>query len=419
MASSVAADDRASTGTAESSVHSNEVSTADFQSAGLPTRSRSGVVWAAAGLLSVTALTGSFFSRSETSAVEPLNSGTSLVLDTPKAHPELSGLTAPEHERTPEEIVRDRVLHDSPSPGWHWAIKPQALEAHNPGDIKFVRLAFVKPEGDAPAGPRPWRMEPDQLVVPISREADATYQLVAFDSKGERTDINIKTRDPNSFGFFVTRVPDVQWIGFQAGNPEQLAKISKGAFEQAKDLGISVLPVGKIGEPFEFSLTDVNGKTITNRDFAGKAVVMLEWATWCAACHGTMRELFPMLEKLGDKVQLVLINHNQKKEGGSDDGTVRALKEMKTFPPGTINVALFSLVGSNGQAPSDMESLWALARKGVNSYGIPTVVIVGRDGTLVMDDTSPSAKRLEAKLTEAVQSEPQAALSQSAQNQGR
>lgn len=371
-----------------------------LEPASFPSRNRGALLWTAAALLGGGALTAAFYPNTTAGpADEP---GVSALVQRSDPHQELAGLTAPARaELSPEQIIEKRALTASASPGWHWAIPPRAVDVNTPGELKFVRLAFAQPSPETNEMPSmEWRMTPDQLIVPIAREEGAVYQLVALDSHGDRVDINVKTRDPNSFGFFVTRVPDVRWIGFQAGRPDELAKIASATFEQARANGINLLRTGTEGQPYEFALTDINGRVVTNQNLSGKTVVMVEWATWCMSCHALMKDLFPALEQYGNSVQLVLIGHDK------PDRREAAMREIAGFPRGAINIGLFAMTGTDGTVPSDLDSMWALARKGVNAYGIPTVLIVGPDGTLLLDQAAPSMHTITDRISRAQPAKP-------------
>ncbi|MBN8549828.1 MAG: TlpA family protein disulfide reductase [Deltaproteobacteria bacterium] len=378
-------------------------------------------------------LAGRGYSEAQADAPSAPEQGSALVEKAPLsnsvAHAEATELSAPRMEISPEQRLARAISSASTTPGWHWAMRPQEVPSHSEGEITFVRLQFrqkpteetsstpttesiraqAKAElertgggpSELPAALPTWRLEEGQLFIPADREIGSAYQLVAFNKAGEVSILNPSTRDPHSLGFFLTSVPDVTWIGFQAGRPEELAQISAKAVESAHALGLHVLAPGKEKSPYPFTLSTVEGKVVSEKDFAGKTVVMLEWATWCMNCHETMRALFPLKEKFGNDLQIVMISH--------DDNTraKMALNEMSKFPSGTTNVGMFTLSENTAErAQSDkLRELWPLARKGVNAYGIPWVTIVGKDGTLVFDGSTTSQSTLESKIREGLAKE--------------
>ena len=62
-------------------------------------------------------------------------------------------------------------------------------------------------------------------------------------------------------------------------SPLQLANVI-AAVREAEELGASVLPLPLMGEPFDFELPTLDGKTIRSGDLKGKVVLLDFWATW-------------------------------------------------------------------------------------------------------------------------------------------
>lgn len=56
-----------------------------------------------------------------------------------------------------------------------------------------------------------------------------------------------------------------------------------------------------------FTITDLDGKTITRADLAGRPVLVEVWATWCVPCRPGLTWLGEVKKKYGDKLAVVAI----------------------------------------------------------------------------------------------------------------
>lgn len=81
-----------------------------------------------------------------------------------------------------------------------------------------------------------------------------------------------------------------------------------------KDLNIDDLPSGrKIGTNVgdvapQFTLSAIDGRTISLTDFRGKVVFINFWATWCAFCLAEMPDIQQVHEEFGDSLVILGIN---------------------------------------------------------------------------------------------------------------
>jgi thiol-disulfide isomerase/thioredoxin len=67
-------------------------------------------------------------------------------------------------------------------------------------------------------------------------------------------------------------------------------------------------------EPFDvepFTLTDLEGKTITSTDLRGKVVLVNFWATWCPPCRAEIPDLIKLQDKYRDKLVVIGISEDE------------------------------------------------------------------------------------------------------------
>ncbi len=283
----------------------------------------------------------------------------------------------------PEKNPGDTYKTADPSAGWHWEVKPEALSVAVP-DSKFVRLVFV----DEARADTKWRLNEDELVITLPRQPDSSYELVAFNAQGERANIPVRTRDPRSFGFFITAIPNVHALGVQRGPADELHRIAEKTYALANESGVHVLPPRTLNQPYNFTLANVEGGLIKSQDFQGKVVVIFDWATWCMSCHAYMKDLLPLIEKYGSSVQFIAVDH----DNASRADMARA--EMKKFPAGTLHTSLFAAQAAasnpNDTLAKDIDGTWWMSQLGLSGVGIPRLTIVTADGKLKYADGAPS-----------------------------
>lgn len=78
----------------------------------------------------------------------------------------------------------------------------------------------------------------------------------------------------------------------------------------------------------KFTVTNMQGQTVTLDSLKGKPIFINFWATWCPPCVAEMPDIQKMYDKYGDRVHFVIINA----DGAKDDVQSFMQKNTYTFP---------------------------------------------------------------------------------------
>jgi thiol-disulfide isomerase/thioredoxin len=124
--------------------------------------------------------------------------------------------------------------------------------------------------------------------------------------------------------------------------------VRREAAASQKEEAIAALPA--------VTLTDLDGKTLTREDLAGRVVLVEIWATWCPPCRGTLTWLGELKKKHGDQLAVVAIAIE------SDEADVRKLV-------GELGLPLVWVMGN----PDLIRSLGDVS-------AVPTLLVFDREG---------------------------------------
>jgi len=110
--------------------------------------------------------------------------------------------------------------------------------------------------------------------------------------------------------------------------------------------------------PLHFTLKDVNGVEVKLASFKGKVIIVNFWATWCGPCKVEIPDLIELQREYPDELVVV----------GLD-----LLDEWSRVKPFADTLAVnYPLLDANNR--KDVEDAFG------PMWGLPTTVIVGRDG---------------------------------------
>lgn len=143
---------------------------------------------------------------------------------------------------------------------------------------------------------------------------------------------------------------------------EMLAKLKPLAKGEVAAMAIRETPIALP----DMSFVSQDGNAMTLADFAGQAILVNLWATWCAPCRAEMPALAELQSELGDdEFKVLAIN--------IDTGDVAKPKAFLD-EIGVSNLGLYR--------DASMGVFNTLKKEGL-AFGLPVTLMVGRDGCLL------------------------------------
>ncbi|AGA26642.1 TlpA disulfide reductase family protein [Singulisphaera acidiphila] len=119
----------------------------------------------------------------------------------------------------------------------------------------------------------------------------------------------------------------------EATFPELVKTVEESARTQAKTR-VKALFAETKPFAFEFSLPNLEGKTVSSADFRGKVLVVDLWGTWCPPCRREIPHFIELQSKLqAEGVQVVGINYEQVAPEKIKETIANFVKENKISYP--------------------------------------------------------------------------------------
>jgi glutathione peroxidase len=174
-----------------------------------------------------------------------------------------------------------------------------------------------------------------------------------------------------------------------------LAVVMLGLFSISKALA-DAAPTTQPGSPLDFTVQDIDGKTVNLADYKGKVVLIVNVASKCGYTpqYAGLEKLYQTYKDKG----LVVIGFPANNFRGQEPGTN---EEIKTFCTSKYNVT-FPMMSKISVKGDDKAPLYQLLtkEKGEVTWNF-NKFLVGRDGALI-EHFDSKVKPDDAKLTGAI-----------------
>lgn len=139
------------------------------------------------------------------------------------------------------------------------------------------------------------------------------------------------------------------------GTPEFAKLMEK--FRENQTSGILTEMASFKSFPFDFKITDVDGKTVSKADLKGKVSIVDFWGTWCPPCRDEIPHFVELLDQYRDQgLAIVGLNYEN---GDTDEKTVKlirdSMKEYKmNYPCGLVDEQTMNMVPDFNAFPTTL-----------------------------------------------------------------
>jgi thiol-disulfide isomerase/thioredoxin len=230
------------------------------------------------------------------------------------------------------------------------------------------------------------------FVRPATVRGIHKMRPIAIDSDGNRHELRAHMAS-GSKGIMLERwtsdaatlpASKVAYVGLEGLTDEGVKIETDAAREEARNRGLTVLPIPTVGQPYRFTLTDTSGAPIDSESLHGKVVLLDFWASWCAPCMLKMPKLKELYDQHhGNGFEVIGLSLD-----ADDAARDKAIEEN-------------GMSWKQAVVPkeNDAQQLWC---KAMGLRAIPRLLLIDREGILRADCDS---SQLEAELTTALQAE--------------
>ena len=255
--------------------------------------------------------------------------------------------------------------------GWEWLMEPREIGGDN-----SVRAMWLSEEASLTV----IGSEDNQVYASVTRpippeqaELKTAFRLIEIMETGERERGHAVTSmwGPTTGSIAVYRLGHrkgkqirTRWVGLEVCRPEGKRLIAREAAAEAAAAGIAVPPLPEIGKPYAFEFTDVGGSAIRSADLRSKVVLLNIWASWCGPCMAKLpllKEVYEQYHARGLEIVAISLDRDV-----ADAVRVYAERDIE-----------WPLVF----VPTDERTrdLW---RRATDTYGIPRVLLIDREGVM-------------------------------------